>query len=175
MFLRVVYLFLVIAVWATIVSLVGLAWFAYDLPDPDRFNAAATRRPTITVLAADGSEIGRRGNFYGNFVGLKDVPATLLWAVLATEDRRFYSHRGIDPRGLARAALVYLRAGGIRQGGSTITQPLAKNLFLTQDRTIRRKIQEVLLAIWLERRFSKDEIFALYLNRVYLRLWQLRR
>ena len=168
MFLRVVYLFLVIAVWATIVSLVGLAWFAYDLPDPDRFNAAATRRPTITVLAADGSEIGRRGNFYGNFIGLKDVPATLLWAVLATEDRRFYSHRGIDPRGLARAALVNLRAGGIRQGGSTITQQLAKNLFLTQDRTIRRKIQEVLLAIWLERRFSKDEIFALYLNRVYL-------
>ena len=168
MFLRVVYLFLVIAVWATIVSLVGLAWFAYDLPDPDRFNAAATRRPTITVLAADGSEIGRRGNFYGNFIGLKDVPATLLWAVLATEDRRFYSHRGIDPRGLARAALVNLRAWGIRQGGSTITQQLAKNLFLTQDRTIRRKIQEVLLAIWLERRFSKDEIFALYLNRAYL-------
>ena len=167
-FLRVVYLFLVVAVWATVVSLIGLAWFAYDLPDPDRFNAAATRRPTITVLAADGSEIGRRGNFYGNFIDLKDVPATLLWAVLATEDRRFYSHRGIDPRGLARAALVNLRAGGIRQGGSTITQQLAKNLFLTQDRTIRRKIQEVLLAIWLERRFTKDEIFALYLNRVYL-------
>ena len=165
---RVVYLFLVIAVWATVVSLIGLAWFAYDLPDPDRFNAAATRRPTITVLAADGSEIGRRGNFYGSFVDLKDVPATLLWAVLATEDRRFYTHRGIDPRGLARAALVNLRAGGIRQGGSTITQQLAKNLFLTHDRTIRRKIQEVLLAIWLERRLTKDEIFALYLNRVYL-------
>lgn len=167
-FLRVVYFFLVVAVWATVVSLIGLAWFAYDLPDPDRFNTAATRRPTITVLAADGSEIGRRGNFYGDFVDLKDVPATLLWAVLATEDRRFYTHHGIDPRGLARAALVNLRAGGIRQGGSTITQQLAKNLFLTQDRTIKRKIQEVLLAIWLERRFTKDEIFALYLNRVYL-------
>jgi penicillin-binding protein 1A len=168
LFFRVVYLFLVVAIWATVVSLIGLAWFAYDLPDPDRFSAAATRRPTITVLAADGSEIGRRGNFYGNFVDLKDVPATLLWAVLATEDRRFYSHHGIDPRGLARATLVNLRAGRIRQGGSTITQQLAKNLFLTRDRTFKRKIQEVLLAIWLEQRFTKDEIFALYLNRVYL-------
>ena len=149
-------------------SLFGLAWFAYDLPDPDRFNTAATRQPTITVLAADGSEIGRRGNFYGTFIDLKDLPATLLWAVLSTEDRRFYAHHGVDPKGLARAALVNLRAGGIRQGGSTLTQQLAKNLFLTRDRTIKRKIQELLLAFWLERRFTKDEIFSLYLNRVYL-------
>ena len=168
MYLRVVYFFFIITIWAAVVFLFGLAWFAYDLPDPDRFNTAATRQPTITVLAADGSEIGRRGNFYGAFIDLKDLPATLLWAVLATEDRRFYAHHGVDPKGLARATLVNLRAGGIRQGGSTLTQQLAKNLFLTQDRTIKRKIQELLLAFWLERRFTKDEIFSLYLNRVYL-------
>jgi len=168
MYLRVVYFFFIITIWAVVVSLFGLAWFAYDLPDPDRFNTAATRQPTITVLAADGSEIGRRGNFYGTFIDLKDLPATLLWAVLSTEDRRFYAHHGVDPKGLARAALVNLRAGGIRQGGSTLTQQLAKNLFLTRDRTIKRKIQELLLAFWLERRFTKDEIFSLYLNRVYL-------
>ncbi len=148
--------------------LLAVGWFAYDLPDLERLHAAAMRRPTITVLAADGSEIGRRGDFYGAVLGLDEVPPTLLWAVLATEDRRFYDHRGIDPRGLARAAFVNLRAGAIRQGGSTITQQLAKNLFLTHDRTVRRKVQEVLLALWLERRFSKDQILAIYLNRVYL-------
>ena len=168
MYLRAVNFFFITTIWAAVVSLFGLAWFAYDLPNPDRFNTAATRQPTITVLAADGSEIGRRGNFYGTFIDLKDLPATLLWAVLATEDRRFYAHHGVDPKGLARAALVNLRAGGIRQGGSTLTQQLAKNLFLTQDRTIKRKIQELLLALWLERRFTKDEILSLYLNRVYL-------
>ena len=159
---------LVSAVWASVAMLFVLGWFAYDLPDVQRPHAAAIRRPTVTVLAADGSELGRRGDFYGTILSLEDVPPTLIWAVLATEDRRFYDHRGIDPRGLARAALVNLRAGAIRQGGSTITQQLAKNLFLTHNRTVRRKVQELLLALWLERRFSKDEILEIYLNRVYL-------
>ena len=165
---RIIYLTLVSAIWASVATLFAVGWFAYDLPDLERLNAAATRRPTITVLAADGSEVGRRGDFYGAVLSLQEVPATLVWAVLATEDRRFYDHGGIDPRGLARATLVNLRAGAIRQGGSTITQQLAKNLFLTHARTIRRKVQEVLLAFWLERRFSKDEILSVYLNRVYL-------
>ena len=88
--------------------------------------------------------------------------------MIATEDRRFYSHFGIDLIGLARAAYANLRAGRVVQGGSTITQQLAKNVFLTPERTFNRKIQETLLALWLERRFTKDQILTIYLNRVYL-------
>ena len=87
--------------------------------------------------------------------------------MVATEDRRFYGHFGIDPIGLARAMWVNIQAGRWVQGGSTITQQLAKNVFLTPDRTIRRKGQEMLLALWLEQRFTKDQILSLYLNRVY--------
>src|SRR3546814_14292710 len=89
-------------------------------------------------------------------------------AVIAVEDRRFYEHGGIDYRGLLRAVYVNLREGRIAQGGSTLTQQLAKNLFLSSDRTLKRKIQEVMLAFWLEHRFTKDQILTIYLNRVYL-------
>ena len=89
-------------------------------------------------------------------------------AVIAAEDRRFYSHFGIDPIGIARAAMANFRAGGVLQGGSTITQQLAKILFLSPDRNFSRKIREVLLALWLEHRFTKDQILEIYLNRVYL-------
>ena len=88
-------------------------------------------------------------------------------AFLAIEDRRFYSHWGVDVFGIARAASANLLHRGVSQGGSTITQQLAKNLFLTQERTMQRKLQEVILAFWLERKYSKDEILDLYLNRVY--------
>ena len=88
--------------------------------------------------------------------------------MIATEDRRFYHHCGVDPIGLVRAAYANLRAGHVVQGGSTITQQLAKNLFLTPDRTLKRKIQEALLALWLEHKFTKDELLEIYLNRVYL-------
>ncbi|MEZ5915092.1 MAG: transglycosylase domain-containing protein [Parvularculaceae bacterium] len=90
-------------------------------------------------------------------------------AVLAVEDRNFYHHIGIGPLSVARALLVNLKEGEVRQGGSTLTQQLAKNLFLSSDQTIKRKIQEFFLALWLEQRFTKDEILTLYLNRVYLR------
>src|SRR3546814_2235641 len=95
------------------------------------------------------------------------MPKRLVQAVIATEDRRFYDHFGIDPIGLARAAWTNFRAGRVVQGGSTLTQQLAKNVFLTADRSLERKLQELLLAFWLERNFSKDEILAIYLNRVY--------
>src|SRR5262249_18307322 len=104
----------------------------------------------------------------GEPLHLKDMPKYLPQAVIATEDRRFYSHFGIDPLGLARAVFANLRAGHVVQGGSTITQQLAKNLFLTPDRTLARKIQESLLALWLEHKFSKNQILEIYLNRVYL-------
>src|SRR5215207_6408632 len=89
-------------------------------------------------------------------------------AVIATEDRRFYSHFGIDPIGIVRALAADLRAGQVVQGGSTITQQLAKILFLTPERNLTRKIRETLLALWLERRFTKEQILEIYLNRVYL-------
>src|SRR5262249_51411103 len=98
---------------------------------------------------------------------LKDLPPYLPKAFVAIEDRRFYRHFGLDPIGLARAAVANLLRRGVAQGGSTITQQLAKNLFLTQERTLLRKLQEVVLALWLERKFSKTEILELYLNRVY--------
>jgi penicillin-binding protein 1A len=98
---------------------------------------------------------------------LRDLPLHLPRAFIAIEDRRFYSHIGVDPIGLSRAAAANMMRRGVSQGGSTITQQLAKNLFLTQERTLTRKLQEVVLALWLEYKFSKTEILELYLNRVY--------
>jgi len=157
----------VAAVWGLIGFLGLAAWYGTELPDVDQaFNA--TRRPTVTLLAADGSELATIGDVYGAPMSLRDLPPALVNAVLATEDRRFYDHVGLDVVGLMRAVVANLRAGRIVQGGSTITQQVAKNLFLTPERTVRRKVQELLLALWLEHRFSKDQILAIYLNRVYL-------
>jgi penicillin-binding protein 1A len=153
--------------WVTI-GLAGVfAYFATTLPDVSDL-AVGDRRPSITLVAADGSLLATFGEFFGEPLRLKEMPAYLPQAVIATEDRRFYSHHGVDPIGLLRAAWTNLRAGHIVQGGSTITQQLAKNVFLTPERTLSRKIQESLLALWLERRFSKEQILEIYLNRVYL-------
>jgi penicillin-binding protein 1A len=153
-------------VWAFIAALVVVGYLALTLPPIDA--AALTRRPNVVVLDAEGQELGSFGDIYGAAVALRDLPAHLPAAVVAVEDRRFYDHFGIDLRGLARAMAANIRAGGIVQGGSTITQQVAKNLFLTPERTIGRKLREMLLAVWLERRFSKSEILTIYLNRVYL-------
>ncbi len=157
----------VIAIWGTLAIAALVGWYAYDLPEVARIERATARQPTITVLAADGAEIARIGGYHGAALRLSEMPPYLPRAVLAIEDRRFYSHPGVDPIGILRAALANILAGRIRQGGSTITQQLAKNLFLTRERTLRRKVQETLLALWLERRFTKDEILTIYLNRVY--------
>jgi len=155
------------AIW-TLVLLGGLiAWYAYDLPEVDGV-AAAARQPSVTLLSADGTLLASYGEVHGARVDVAELPPHLPLAVLAVEDRRFYQHGGVDLRGLLRASLANLRAGRIVQGGSTITQQLAKNLFLTSERTLKRKIQELLLALWLERKFTKDQILSLYLNRVYL-------
>lgn len=158
---------MVAVVWGVVAVGGVAAFYAYDLPDVDTA-LEATRQPTVTFLAADGSTLATVGDVYGSLVRLADLPPALPQAVLATEDRRFYSHFGIDLIGLARATYVNLRAGRVVQGGSTITQQVAKNLFLTPERSLKRKAQEVLLALWLEHRFSKDQILTLYLNRVYL-------
>ncbi len=157
----------VLSLWSGIFLTILFAWYATELPGITK-NAAFERKPSIIIQASDGSRIVRYGEVKGNSVSVKELPPHLIYAVLATEDRRFYQHPGMDPLGLARAMWINIKTGQFRQGGSTITQQLAKNLFLTQDRTIKRKIQEAMLAFWLENQLSKDEILSAYLNRVYL-------
>ena len=144
-----------------------LGYYAMKMPPPSEM-AIPERPANVKIVAMDGTVIGNRGPTGGEAVRLFELPAYLPAAVVAIEDRRFYSHFGIDPLGLARAMIVNFRAGGVVQGGSTLTQQLAKNLFLEHERTLERKIQEVLIAGWLEWTYSKDEILEMYLNRVYL-------
>ncbi|WP_203290994.1 transglycosylase domain-containing protein [Maricaulis parjimensis] len=139
---------------------------ARDLPDTSGLTTVEPAA-SITYLDHRGRLIARRGSAQGHEVSIEDLPPYLIDAVLAVEDRRFYSHPGVDVIGLSRAMLANLRAGHVVQGGSTLTQQLAKNLFLSPERTLRRKVQEMMLAFWLESQFSKDEILELYLNRVY--------
>jgi penicillin-binding protein 1A len=122
----------------------------------------------VTFLDRYGNEIGNRGIKHNDSVPLEDMPDHLIKAVLATEDRRFYEHYGIDYYGTFRALMTNAKAGGVVQGGSTITQQLAKNLFLSNERTLERKINEAFLALWLESRLAKKEILKLYLDRAYL-------
>lgn len=156
----------VAGLWSVGLGLLALAWFAYDLPTVEKATRLP-RAPSLTIEARDGSFLGAVGDLYGEPVRLADLPPYLPNAFVAIEDRRFHSHWGVDLPGILRAIYVNLLAGEVRQGGSSITQQVAKNLFLTHDRTLRRKIQETLLALWLEYRFSKDEILETYLNRVY--------
>ena len=156
----------VAGVWAFFVGLCFVAWLAYDLPDLNRLTSAE-RRASVTLVTADGQILASYGDLYGKPISLDQVPPYLPEALLATEDRRFYSHFGLDMRGLLRATIANIRAGHVVQGGSTITQQLAKNVFLTPDRTVRRKGQEIMLALWLEHTMTKEQILTLYLNRVY--------
>ena len=142
----------------------GYVWLTLDAKGLLQIPA---REPGIMLLAADGGVLAEQGAFYGDEVRLADLPDYVPNAVISIEDRRFRSHWGVDPLGLIRAAYENYRAGRVVQGGSTITQQLAKNLFLEPDRTYWRKAQEMVLAVWLEHRFTKDEILQLYLNRVY--------
>lgn len=157
----------VLGIWAIIGALGLAAWYARELPAITR-SPQFERKPSITILANDGSVLARYGDIKGESLAISELPPYLIQAVLATEDRRFYYHFGVDPIGLARAIVVNFTRKGVIQGGSTITQQLAKNLFLTQDRTLKRKIQEALLALWLEKELTKNEILAAYLNRVYM-------
>ncbi len=158
---------LILSIWGGLAFGALVAWYAYDLPDIDRLEAPS-RRASVTLVDASGNDIATYGDLYADPVRLAEVPPYLVQAIVATEDRRFFEHAGFDPVALARAALANLRAGRVRQGGSTLTQQLAKNIFLQPDRTLRRKIQELLLAFWLEANFTKEQIFSLYINRVYL-------
>ena len=126
-----------------------------------------TGAPGLTILSAEGEPIARRGAIMGEPISVTDLPPHVGQAFLAIEDRRFYAHIGIDPWGIARAMIRNLRTGGVREGGSTISQQLAKTSFLSPDRTVVRKAQEALIALWLEVWLSKEEILSRYLSNVY--------
>ncbi len=156
------------AVTVSLVGILALGWMAH-LAVREVSEDMIRRQPlAVTFLDRYGSEIGKRGIRQDDSVRLEQLPDHLVRAALATEDRRFYEHFGIDFIGLARALSVNARAQGVVQGGSTITQQLAKNLFLSNERSVERKIREAFLALWLEQRLSKNEILKLYLDRAYM-------
>ena len=144
-----------------------LAYCFLTLPDIEQA-VSRTRQPSTTITAENGNEVATYGQVYSAIVMPDYLPKHMVEAIIATEDRRFYQHFGFDVIAFSRAMVVNLIKGRYAQGGSTITQQVAKNLFLTPNKNIKRKIQELLLAFWLEYKFSKDQIMALYLNRVYL-------
>ncbi|MCK1425673.1 penicillin-binding protein 1A [Bradyrhizobium sp. 180] len=163
---RLVYWSAVLSLWGVIAVIGVVIYVGAHLP-PIQSLEIPKRPPTIQIVGIDGSMLAQRGEMAGANVALKDLPPYLPKAFIAIEDRRFYSHFGIDPVGILRALVTNVLHRGVSQGGSTLTQQLAKNLFLTQERTMQRKLQEAELAIWLERKHSKNEILELYLNRVY--------
>jgi penicillin-binding protein 1A len=164
--MRLAYWGVVLGLWGAIAAVGVIVWVGAHLPAIQSLEIPK-RPPTIEITGTDGSVLATRGEMPGANVPLKELPPYLPKAFIAIEDRRFYSHHGIDPIGIARAAVTNILHRGVSQGGSTLTQQLAKNLFLTQERTFQRKLQEAELALWLERKHSKAEILELYLNRVY--------
>lgn len=164
---RIAYGGAVAGVWFAIAGILLIAYLSLDLPNLERLPAAGSRDTAVVVKAVNGATLVRRGPIYGKWVPFNETPRALVNAFLAVEDRNFFDHTGVDAKGLARAMWSNVKAGGVRAGGSTITQQLAKNLFLTSERTIKRKAQELLLALWLEQKFTKEQILTLYLNRVY--------
>lgn len=164
---RILKLAVLALIWGGFALAALLLWFTWDMPRVERA-LEQQRRPSVTLQTSEGALLATQGDLFGEALRLRDMPAHLPAALLAIEDRRFRAHFGLDLIGLARAAWANHRAGEVVQGGSTLTQQLAKNLFLTPERSLRRKVQEALLALWLESRFSKDELLEIYLNRVYL-------
>lgn len=168
---------IITAVAATLILLTGLIagvfwrWAFHDLPalpeDPETF-WSIRREASTTLLDRNGDVLDVRGPLYASSITLDDLPPHVINAFIAIEDRRFYEHEGVDYRSAGRAVLANLRAGATVQGGSTLTMQLVKNLILTPERSLRRKIQEMRLALALERQLSKTQILELYLNRVYL-------
>jgi penicillin-binding protein 1A len=163
---RIVYWCIVLGIWAGI-GVTGLVvYYGSRMPSASTW-AIPDRPPNVKITAVDGSVIANRGTTGGEALALEEMSPYLPEAIVAIEDRRFYSHFGVDPLGLARALVTNVTTGHMVQGGSTLTQQLAKNLFLSPDRTLERKVQEVLLALWLEQKYTKDQILAMYLNRVF--------
>ena len=163
---KLIYWGAVLALWAVIAAIGAIVWIGIHLP-PIQSLEIPKRPPSVLILGLNGATLATRGDMGGAEVPLRELPDYVPKAFVAIEDRRFYLHRGVDPWGIMRAAIADILRRGASQGGSTITQQLAKNLFLTQERTVTRKLQEVVLALWLEHKYSKPQILELYLNRVY--------
>ncbi|MBE7182928.1 MAG: penicillin-binding protein [Methylobacterium mesophilicum] len=163
---RLVYWTAVLGLWGVIALAGVVAYYGAQMPSATDW-AVPDRAPNIKIVSTDGQLLANRGATGGESLTLAEMSPFIPQAVIAIEDRRFRSHWGVDPLGLARASVENLVRGRVAQGGSTLTQQLAKNLFLKPDRTIGRKVQEALLALWLEQQHSKDEILEMYLNRVY--------
>ncbi|WP_109575843.1 transglycosylase domain-containing protein [Aminobacter sp. AP02] len=163
---RLVYWCFVLAIWGGIAAAGIVVYYGAKMPSATTW-AIPDRSPNIKIVGVDGKLIANRGMTGGEAVGLHEMSPYIPQAVIAIEDKRFYSHFGFDPIGLARAVSTRFLHGRFTQGGSTLTQQLAKNLFLKPDRTLERKVQEVLLAMWLEQKHTKDQILEMYLNRVF--------
>ncbi len=157
---------LVIFIWLVLFSSMAVTWSLLNLPETESIQIS--RQPSITFLDKDGRIIASYGDIYGKSIKYNNLPENLINAVIVTEDKRFFNHYGVDIKGVLRAIYVNLKERRIVQGGSTITQQLAKNLFLTPERSFTRKLHELILSLWLEIRFSKKQILSIYLNRVYL-------
>ena len=163
---RVIYWCIVLGIWGAIGVGGIVLYYGARMPSASSWSIPE-RPPNLKVVSVEGTVIANRGATGGEALALEDMSPFIPQAVIAIEDRRFYSHFGVDPLGLARAIVTNIASGRTVQGGSTLTQQLAKNLFLSPERTVERKIQEVLLSFWLEHKFTKDQILAMYLNRVY--------
>jgi penicillin-binding protein 1A len=166
MLLKLVYWLFILGLWGGIALAAVIAYFYVQLPSSNTWSVP-DRPANIRILAANGQLISNRGKTGGEAVSIRELPHYVPAAFIAIEDRRFYDHFGVDVMGLMSVAIESLRAGEITRGASTITQQLAKNLFLTPDQTLARKVQEMLLAVWLEQNYTKDDILELYLNRMF--------
>jgi penicillin-binding protein 1A len=156
----------VLAIWGGVAAAGVLVFYAAQMPSASTW-AIPDRPPNVKIMDVEGRQVANRGMMGGESIGLHEMSPYIPQAVVAIEDRRFYQHFGVDPIGLARAVYENAVNGRVVQGGSTLTQQLAKNLFLTNERSYDRKIREVLMAFWLENEYSKEQILELYLNRVY--------
>ena len=165
-FAKFLYVFFVIFVWGTILLVPLVIYYAYDLPNISNIDKANSKT-TMMVMDRNGEVISTYGDVFGEWLDYEEMPPEQIEAVIATEDRRFFIHKGVDFRGLGRAVYSNLLAGKMVEGGSTISQQLAKNLYLNSNRTFKRKVQELLLSFWLEMKLDKQEIMTIYLNRAY--------
>ena len=159
---------LIISAFAIFALITSYVLYCYaTLPDIE-VALSKTRQPSTTIIAENGNEIQTFGNSFSSVVYLEDLPYYVPAAIIDVEDRRFYAHFGFDIIGFTRAAIANIFLKRYAQGASTITQQVAKNLFLTPRKSVKRKVQELLISFWLEKKFTKEQILTLYLNRVYL-------
>ena len=157
----------ILSIWGAVGLAVVALWFTWDMPNPARAVTAA-RRPAILLVGPSGHLVARFGDASGSVVLPADLPSYVPAAFISIEDRRFYQHGPFDMQGIARAAVADIAHRHVVQGGSTLTQQVAKTLFLSDDRSVRRKMQEAVLSLWLARHYSRQDILGIYLNRVYL-------